>query len=71
MWLFHVTFSRKVRDPIDAYNSFMGESFAMEADVATERQRLTPFEPSTQDEVRTIIKKPPSKYCDPERLAIF
>jgi exonuclease III len=57
-----------IRERIDADNSPVSESVVMSADVRFEGQPLTQLEPSTQDEVRNIIMKSPSKSCELDPL---
>ena len=43
----------------------------LDADVPFEGLFLTPLKPSSQDEVRDIIMKSPSKFCDLDPLAAY
>ena len=46
----------------------MSDTIVMSADVKFEGQHLTHFKPATQDEVRIVVMKSPSKSCELDPL---
>ena len=53
-----------VRDPIINNGSSMSDTILVGADMKSEGQHLTHFRPASQDEVRVVIMKFPSKSCE-------
>ncbi len=57
-----------IRDTIINNGSSMSDTIVMSADVKFEGQHLTHFKPATQDEVRIVVMKSPSKSCELDPL---
>ena len=67
-------FMRKIttiRDDIDNHKSPISDAVVMSADIKFEGQPLTKLAPATQDEVRDIIIKSPSKSCELDPLPTY
>jgi len=61
---FFIGKSTTIRDNIDDHRSPISDAVVMRADIKFEGQPLTKLAPATQDEVRDIIIKTPSKSCE-------
>jgi len=71
---FNEFFMRKIttiRDDIDDHKSPITEAVVMRADIKFDGQPLTKLAPATQDEVRDIIIKSPSKSCELDPLPTY
>jgi len=61
----------KHRDNIDNHKSPISDAVVMSADIKFEEQPLTKLAPATQDEIRDIIIKPPSKSSELDPLPTY
>ena len=67
-------FKRKIttiRDDIDTDKSPISDAVVMSADIKFEGQPLTKLVPATQDEIRDIIIKSPSKSSELDPLSTY
>jgi len=57
-----------IRDNISALNNTTNDNIVMTADIKFDGQPMTNFTPATQEEIRKIILKSPSKSCELDPL---
>ena len=60
-----------IRETLSAANSTNDNNPVLTADIRFEGQPLTALVPATQDEIRDIIKKSPSKSCELDPLPTY